>query len=208
MKTWFWLAAALAGLTAFPAQAATVVPGHSVGNVSLGMSRSAVWKVLGKPRQSFSARGYAEDDWARRWRVLSRRGRVVQIDVADPRLTDQDGVSTGTAFAAIRRRRPRMQVRMYGFDDPGGDGGYVGYYIDDRRRGEAFMVGTQDDGATYQTLPTSKPDYLIVHAPGRAALPIADGVYGGPQPRDREDFFGKISAWFAGGPHRKIHKSL
>ena len=107
-----------------PAMAQTaapnVVPGRSLGKVSLGFTPTQVRRVLGKPDKTLRLRNGLLDDiyLAKKTRlrdgelvrdkleVLYRQGRVVQIEATSPTFATKGGLSSGTSFsdwsAAVR----------------------------------------------------------------------------------------------------------
>ena len=222
-----WLQYVLLAAVVAPAGAQqAVVAGHSVGRVSLGMSREAVIQALGRPASSSTsvsiaaphpAGRYAISEWGRghgdsagpTLTVTFRDGRAVQIETTSARFVTADGVSVATPFRLLRQRFPRLRVEQYGYDERGG-GGFTIFQCDSVGRGIAFTTGTQDEEATYEGLSRSHPDSLIVHPPGRAALATADdpGTRVSVEPHQRDDYRPKIRGWFAGAPHRTGHKGL
>jgi hypothetical protein len=108
--------------------------------------------------------------WKRSRAVLSRHGRVVQLRVYTSK---PEGSAGGQTFAQLLRRYD-LQKRNYVFLEPEGSG-YAGFYYDDVKRGVCFTRGLQD-----VFLLTYRPDGIIVHRPGAAAVPIEEGLRGKP----------------------------
>jgi hypothetical protein len=131
------------------------------------------------PRTYTYAGGYVEDQWElssgsggtnlETFAVLSRHGRVVQLRVYTSK---PEGSAGGQTFAQLLRRYD-LKKRNYVFLEPEGGGGYAGFYYDDVKRGVCFTRGLQD-----VFLLTYRPDGIIVHRPGAAAVPIEEGLRG------------------------------
>lgn len=164
------------------AQANLVVPGKSVGSVRLGDLRDAVFMTLGKPSETKRWRsGLVKDSWLGPepaqnsadsqifFKVIYRRGRVVQIEFNDPKYKTAAGVSVASTLAEFRAQHKRPRARAFVYDDREGSG-FVGYYYDDVAGGIAFSFGTQDyfDATTI-------PEALRVHASGQPVIPDAGG---------------------------------
>lgn len=217
----FVIPAVLSARAAPPDADHAAVPGRNLGRVRLGMTREAVRKLLGRPHVSYRVARtdnktlkrtpvpYETDVWRssgdsdpRILTVVIQAGKVVQIEANSPAFVTPDGVGVGTSFAAIRRKHPGMTATPYLLHDPQMDAGsaYVQYAVDDVKRGIAFTVGTQDDEGLARELPKLKPNSLIIHEPGRPALPIEDSDYGSVSPgSDNGKWSRKIQGYFAAG---------
>lgn len=144
--------------------------GRPLSGITLGMPRADVWKHIGKPAEvrllRFRGQSYAWDNWQdghRRETVISRRGRVVQVE---HRITSDDR-SVGT-FLSLRRQHPHLRVRLYDLQEE------VGCVLiaDDARRGAAWtlFIHHRDDPGIH-IFNVIGPSMVIRHRPGRAALP-------------------------------------
>lgn len=226
MKRILTLACLVGSLLSVAAAAAepNIVPGKSIGKIALGMNRSAIYRILGSANQShrvpssripgrYLAGRYEVATWWKKKKsspgpmltVTLRNNRVVQIETDSAAFTTAGGTSLGAHFSALRNRYPHMRVDQYGVGETEG-GGFVKFYMDSVRRGIAFTQGTQDDESTYDGLPTSTPESIIIHLRGQRVIPtIFDRTEDVTvQPPSASDYLPDIRAWFAGGPHRKV----
>ncbi|HEX8553036.1 MAG TPA: hypothetical protein VF681_15940 [Abditibacteriaceae bacterium] len=153
-----------------------VVPGKSVGKVWLGAPRGTVRHILGKP-STIKARGdnLTVDEWLgpevkdswnnisqRRFAVVYRHERAVQIEFNSPSYRTSQGISTNSSLGEFRKFfRPRLRAYLY----TEGGGGFRYYAYDDRRRGLAFAFGGQD---SYDA--RVLPEILVVHRRGAAMI--------------------------------------
>ncbi len=114
--------------------APSIVPGQSIGKISLGMRHSTVIRLLGVPQQARTLRSsripgphpagdYEIDAWMKSTTVLGpvltvtlRNDRVVQIETSSPRFTTADGLSIKTPFETVRLY-VLMRVDQYGVYD-------------------------------------------------------------------------------------------
>ena len=203
--------AALSFLAFGPAACAagSAAPGRSAGRVFLGMDRADVWKILGKPGLSQTVSHgrslYGEDGWYkgdRQLTVVSERDKVIQVEFNSPHITTTDGLSTATALSLVRRRHPVMTVRLYDLDD-GPDHGSDGFYLDDERVGIAFTLARQE--AVELADLNNPPTTIIIHRPGRRAVPIYEGHWSALEPpyEDPESLH-LLRSWFTPtGSHRR-----
>lgn len=166
--------------SAAPSASSTVVPGQSLGKVSLGASAAQVRKTLGKPNASLVRKdGLVADIYqAKQPRkvqyggtirdsvtVLYRRGRVVQIEATSPIFKTARGISTDTALKVWEPLLRDYRVYTYEYIDPEG-GGWRNYYVDDRQQGLAFEFEGYQDFATWE----SNANTIIVHPKGTKVM--------------------------------------
>jgi hypothetical protein len=203
-----------------------VVPGKSVGRIVLGMSRTEAIRLLGKPTRAQAVKRRNEktlkvsktDLYTEVWEyprapgtddpthltVVSRAGKIIQINYSSPRYATPEGITPASSFTDIRKAYPKMTVREYVFlgFEPQAAGAYAAFLMDDTRRGIAFLTGTQDDVGTYMELPKITPQTIYIHAPGQPALPVEEDEWAAAPVNGGSDYLTKIRDWFAGGPHR------
>ncbi len=170
-----------------------VVPGRSIGRVSLGMSRTEVWKHLGNPTEihflHFAGRSYTWDYWdsehtGKRECVTSCRNRVVQI-VRDT--TDEE--HRRNLFSSIRRQYPHLTVTLYDFQNEVGSV----LVVDDTRKGIAWELFLHPvDDFNMHLFNDVGPDKVIIHKAGRIDLPNA-----GEKLNAHNPLMNDIRAWFA-----------
>jgi hypothetical protein len=206
--------ASLVGGAAFAAGEKTVTPGMGIGPLRVGMARTEALKAMGpaKPVSTTKLRGgYTEDVWRtdpaerkdppeRTLAALSKDGRVVQLAVTDRAYRTAAGVSVATPFARLRTLFALRAVHDFEMIEEGG-GGYVLIVADDVARGVAFTTGTQDDRGTFESLPKLTPGSVVVHAPGKPALPAEFGLIGKPSKPFPDSYVPRIRAYLRGGPH-------
>lgn len=207
-------------------RAEKVVPGKSVGRIVLGMSRTEAIRLLGNPKRAQAVKqcnektlkvsktdlytdvweypGAAGSEEATHLTVVSRAGKVIQINYSSPRYVTPEGITPASTFADIRKAYPKMSVREYVFlgFEPQAAGAYAAFLMDDTRRGIAFLTGTQDDVGTYMQLPEITPQTIYIHAPGQPALPVEEDERAAVPVQRGSEYLTKIRDWFAGGPHR------
>jgi len=199
------LTAAGAGVHAQP----SVIAGQAVGHAVLGMQRADVWKVLKKPTKTFSmthgGSRYGEDDWTGggyTLTVVSEQDKVIQVEFESPRMTTTDGLTMKSTLAQIRRLHPAMTAQVYLLyscyavgDMPTGNS----FYLDDVRRGIAFTTEPQE-GIVEDSL-NNRPDSIIIHRPGRPAVPIFNGHWSAVS--DDADGLSLLRSWFTPGGARR-----
>lgn len=176
----------------------TVVPGRSIGRISLGMVRTEVWKRLGKPsgseKFSFADQHYIGDYWQNRQGVsnvvVSCQDKVVQVQ--------RDLGPLSRTFSSIRRRHPHLKISLY---DHGGDVGSA-LILDDIQQGMAWEIYIWHEEFTYShngSVRVSYDDALanwaITHRCGQAALPNP-----GSKPIKNALLLYNLRAWFAAKP--------
>lgn len=185
----------------------SAVPGRSVGHVFLGMDRADVWKILGKPGHAATVPHgmslYGEDTWTGNGHaltVVSERDKVMQIEFDSPRITTTDGLSTKSTRAQIRRLHPSMTVSGYTLthfreDRDRYTPGIDAYYLDDRRRGMAFIFETEE-GVVLDSL-NDTIDAIIIHRPGDRVLPIHRDYWLAPEAaKENPNSLRLLRSWF------------
>ncbi len=98
-----------------------------------------------------------------------------------------------------------MRVSLYRLIEEIG----AGIYADDIPKGICWVQFLEhDDSYPIGYLPKFAPDKVIVHLPGRRVLPDEAGQWSLQEPHPETDghWMNQVRAWFAGGPHPKIHK--
>ncbi|MGI4791773.1 MAG: hypothetical protein ACRYFS_23370 [Janthinobacterium lividum] len=201
MRTAYSVIVALILLTGVSVQAQqVVVPGRSIGTITLGMPGPEVWKHLGRPTVYFlhlAGRSYVCDCFEvsnKREIVTSHYGQVVQIerDVTDDERRKY-------FFPFLRGQYPYLKATLY--DVPEEDGCTI--KADNVSQGIAwaiFIIHYQDGAFSAKVLNDIGPGRVIVHWPGTKVLPNAGEI------KDEHDSsFGDIRAWFAAKPP-KPHK--
>jgi hypothetical protein len=161
----------------------TIVPGASIGLVSLGESQASVRRKLGVPVTSFTLNGGLTSDlWrsltAKRWdgdlhtfEVVYRRGVAIQIEATNPVFTMARGLGLKSSDASWERAfGKRDESKQYKYDAAKKDQGYDDWI----RAGFALE---------YQFLPSDgvgdppiQMHTLIVHYKGVPVIPDPGGV--------------------------------
>lgn len=117
-------AAAASTALAAPQGEFLVVPGHSMGPITIGMRLEAVEHIFGQPSKvdpTGSTQWYewkSPDNHLRSIAVETLQNTVVLISLAhDPRYRTSQGLGDGTAFSEVRRvlGRPSSTIRLGGF---------------------------------------------------------------------------------------------
>lgn len=150
----------------------SVVPGRSIGTITLGMARTEAWKHLGRPLEihflHVAGRSYTWDDWGSQPQietVTSYQGHVVQIERP---VTDAE--RRKFLFLSIRRQHPHLKVFLYNLQEEVG----AVALTDDRRQGVAwFLYLHHTDDFTMSVFDVVGADKIIVHRRGYAVLPDA-----------------------------------
>ncbi|RYG56822.1 hypothetical protein EON80_28940 [bacterium] len=166
---------------------ATVVPGKSLGRVSLGMSPAQVHRLLGKPDKTLRLKNGLLDDLYKakttrpdgnsgavtrdRVEVLYRGGRAVQLEATSPDFRTASGISTGSDVDALRASVYNWRLLQYSY--PVDDGGWTNYYFWDGGRGLTFEFQGWQEGL----LGSSRPTTLIVHGKGARVIADIGGVF-------------------------------
>ena len=193
----------LMGVSAQAQQA--VVPGRSIGRISLGMARAEVWKHIGRPTEihflHLAGRTYAWDYWqnkssGKREVVTSRRGQVVQIERD---VTDEE--RRQYLFPVVRGHHARLKVSLYTeYEDNGST-----IAADDVRQGIAWAVYIhhyKHDEFNTRLLSEIGPGRVIVHRPRRGLLPNAGEI-----PDKNDPSLSDIRAWFAVSPQTRTGRN-
>jgi hypothetical protein len=149
-----------------------IVPAVRIGDVRLGDSQARVRAKLGKPERSYTTHGGRRmDRWeGRRFEVVYKARKVVQISTYIDRYKTASGLSTATTLATVKRLHPRLKRTTYFFDtkDPtDNETGEALEYYDDVRGGITFVVPRPWKQADIP----EKPWIVIVHPSGRRAIP-------------------------------------
>ncbi|MCX6369279.1 MAG: hypothetical protein NTX57_21600 [Armatimonadetes bacterium] len=198
--------------------AETIVPGKSIGKLRLGMGVLEAIRLRGRPQSTewvevstvknpkpaptttlellWWEGGTADDPES--WLIAHvKRERVVQLYAMGVNYRLTNGISTTSDFTRIRKVYPKLKVRAgyFGSED---EPGYVGYFFDEIAQGLAFTQGTQDDTATYNSLPKSFPASLVVHPPRQRVLLMEHGLIG-LEETPLGETSKRIAAWLAGG---------
>lgn len=158
-----------------------ILPNRGIGKVTLGATRQAVHKRLGKPDKTDQLRGVMDDLWVlqksadpydkpQRIEVLYRAGKVIQIEVTLPQFATPKGISTRMNIKQIKTRYKNLRVSDYLYDDASGSG-HHNYYFDSVPTGIAFEF----EGYQELLSPLSKPTTIIVHRAGLRVLPDSGG---------------------------------
>ncbi len=153
-----WLLAASASLQAAPAPkpAALIVPGQSIGQTHLGMSRRSVHALLHSPALSRRIKKLTYDLWAGRAaadsyhaaeyrltlqhhdyenavylagrfvEVIYQSGKVVQIETNSPQFVTRDGISVGDHPNRVAAKYLPLHGSGYLYGPPNPDTG-IGY---------------------------------------------------------------------------------
>lgn len=196
----------------------SIQPGKAIGKLRLGMGVAEALRLRGKsqsvekvglstnkkPKPSPTA--YKELLWweggtadePESWLVALVKGdKILQLSAMGAGYVLPTGISTLSDFTEIRKAYPKLAVHAgyFGSED---EPGYVGYFFDDPRQGVAFTIGTQDDISTYNGLPKSTPESIVVHPARQKVLRIEHGLVG-LEEKPQGPTSKRIAAWFAGG---------
>jgi hypothetical protein len=196
----------------------TIVPGKGIGKLRLEMGVLEAIRLRGRPQSTewvgvSSAKnpkptptttlellwwegGTADDPES--WLIAHvKREKIVQLSAMGTNYRLTNGISTQSDFTRIRKAYPKLRVRSgyFGSED---EPGYVGYFFDEIAQGLAFTKGTQDDIATYNSLPKSFPESLVVHPPRQRVLFMEHGLIG-LEEKGVGETSKRIAAWLAGG---------
>ena len=166
-----------------------VVPGKSLGKISLGMSPAQVHKVLGKPDKTLrlsngllddvykakKTRDRGADAFPRTVRdtveVLYKGGKAVQLEATSPTFRTRSGLCTLSPLSDLDRIINPKRYSTYGY---GGDpGGALKYYLDGQNIGLAFESETSQD-VWFNDAPAHA---IIVHRKGVPVIPDQGGEF-------------------------------
>ena len=197
--------------------AETIVPGKSIGKLRLGMGVLEAIRLRGRPQSTewvgvttaknpkptptttlellWWEGGTADDPES--WLIAHvKRERVVQLSAMGINYRLTNGIATTSDFTKVRKAYPKLRVRS-GYFGSEEEPGYVGYFFDDIALGLAFTKGTQDDSATYNSLPQLFPESIVVHPPRQRVLLMEHGLIGLEEKKLGETSR-RISGWLAG----------
>ena len=160
-----------------------VIPGKSLGRISIGFTTAQVHKALGKPDKTFKLKNGLTDDIYTSKRlssknrqsihhkieILYKSGQVIQIEATSPIFVTPSGLSTDTSIVVLNKKlNPK---RFYVYESPGDDvGGALMYYLDQVESGIAFEYGATQD-IWFKDFGSST---LIVHRKGVPVLQDQD----------------------------------
>ena len=196
----------------------TITPGKGVGKLGLGMPVVEALRLRGKPQSTewvaLSTQNNPKPvptaflellwweggtaDEPESWLVALVKGeKILQLSAMGAGYVLPTGISTLSDFTKVRKAYPKLMVHAgyFGSED---EPGYVGYFFDDPRNGVAFIIGTQDDISTYNGLPKSTPESIVVHPVRQKVLFIEHGLVG-LEEKPQGTTSKRIAAWFAGG---------
>lgn len=159
-----------------------VVPGVSIGRVSLGEAQDAVRRKLGAPTVSFGLNnGLTSDLWraasAKRWdgqahtfEVVYRRGVAVQIEATNPIFTTSRGLGLKSSDEAWQRAfGKRDENKQYKYTGGKRDQGYDDWIASGFALEYQFLPGGAAAEAPIQM------HTLIVHYKGVPVIPDPGG---------------------------------
>jgi hypothetical protein len=199
------------------AQPSLIVPGKSIGFITLGMTRVEVYRQLGNPTQSWTlshdTETYGEDVWCQKQKnsfyyftTVTRQECVVQIEASDPHYQTAKGFTTSSNFTKFRHLYPHVWVDQHLFNSPSpsvhllgyGQPSCIGFYVDDVRQGLAVTLRSQCDKVDDE-LPFLNPDSVVIHIAGTSVLPVLAGKWASVEPHSADDYLDQIREWFNGG---------
>ena len=155
---------------------ALVHPGQSIGKISLGLTRSAVLKKIGRPASSSSRRGLTQDTWAyddpdAQWidnpflTVHYSKNKVVQIDIKHEEVFLSDYFSLNNTFAQLRKRFKGLKlIKSSSFAGDESEA-HDSFYYDDLKSGMGFFLITPDKHSG-KVSPSTVPIYISIHRKG------------------------------------------
>jgi len=153
------------------AQEYDVVPGQRIGWIEIGMSRQRVLGKLGQPSGTYSLPGRGRGDYwfssdnSNTLRVFyNSAGRVSQVSVTSPNFKTEEGLTTRSGLAEIRRAYRNLKVLKVSAR------GDIDYYYDSRR-GIAFEATDQMDA---HSRPVMRLYAILVFRPGATVQPEPD----------------------------------
>lgn len=166
----------LLAFTILPVQAAgkLIRPGRSIGSVTLGSSRAAIQKLLGKPSESKTYKGgLVEDRWNSHLKnpagfhhyltVMFKVSKSVQIKVTSPEYETSQHYTTATALSVWKQTYKHMRNVWYGYDVQPIP--YLTTYYDSIQTGISFERSARNDWDD------SEPaDAIIVHRVGQKVI--------------------------------------
>lgn len=208
-----WLFAAGASLQAAPApkSAALIVPGQSIGQTHLGMSRRSVHALLRSPTLSRRVKRLTYDLWAGRTsadpynaaeyrltlrhhdyenavylagryvEVIYQGGKVVQIETNSPLFVTHDGISVGDHPNRVAAKYPPLHGSGYLYGPPNPDTG-IGY---NRYYEDSIKRGIAfvlETSPHASFSPEDTVTAIVVHSSGRPVIARPHGI--NPLPED------------------------
>lgn len=163
-------------LAALPVHAAgkLIRPGRSVGDVTLGSTRPAIQKLLGKPSETKTYKGgLVEDRWNSRLKnaagfnyymtVMFKTGKAIQIKITSSEYETQQQYSTATALSLWKKTYKGMRESTYGYDFP--HISYAATYYDAVQTGIAFVKSSRDDWKGNESA-----DAIVIHRAGQRVI--------------------------------------
>jgi hypothetical protein len=168
----------------------SIVPGQSIGPVSLGMSRDEVINSLNYHKAS-QKHTYGVEEIIFAYKsgldgrdsvidVLLLGGRVIQVATSDQNYKIEGGYDTGTGMDQVKAKFPGLSAKTYYFTNKSGSRTYRFY--DSVDTGVAFAVQSVGAQARYLLGGFESPDFILVHQQGRPVITIWNKLRGQTQP--------------------------
>ncbi len=157
-----------------------IVPGHSLGKITIGELRESVLATFpSRPTGNYDLKhGLVEDEWMTKASnkdgidysvgisIWYRQGKVIQIEYFN-QSTDKPQLSSFNTIVSSDKNIKKVNYKMGCYNQSGEwAGAYELVYYDDIKKGIAYGLGVQDD-----YILTMKPEYIAIHAPGTPVLP-------------------------------------
>lgn len=152
-----------------PDSAYLIIPGESIGHVSLGMSSMALHDMMGKPDSGDAAMGKSLQFWVSKesdrhrnylavYTVNNLDGsgsppEVKQVQVTSPKFQTESGIGTGKTMDQVREQFHNLQPLAYYTNEQK----QQVYIFDDQAQGIAFEI----------TIPDSLCKAITVHQKGK-----------------------------------------
>lgn len=141
---------------------AFVRPNQSLGSVSLGFTRNALIKKLGRPTRSDSSGGLVSDTWSRDYpdrawyeqpflTVYYSKSKAVQIDARLEEMFLSDYFSLNNTFAQLRKRFKGLKLIKSSSIDEGEPP--RSFYYDDIKSGIGFFFMTGRGKVSLSSVP-------------------------------------------------------
>ena len=183
------LVLALSTTTHAQSKSPNVVPGKSLGKITLGMTPAQVHRLLGKPDKTLrlsngllddvykakKTRDRGADAFPRTVRdtieVLYKGSKAVQLEATSPTFRTRSRLSTLSPLRDLERIINPKRYSTYGY---GGDpGGALKYYLDGQGIGLAFESEPSQD-VWFKESPAHA---IIVHRKGVPVIPDQGGEF-------------------------------